>query len=133
MAVSSHGTMLKVRDGGAYLTIAEVLDIDGPTATVVASTAHSVDALAAPEVIVDGFEPGTIELSVNFIGDGTQALLRDAMYSASELEFRVEFPTPGMEAIEFRGLVVSFGTSIPVDGVLTANLVVTQTTHAAYV
>lgn len=127
MAVSSHGTLLKIGDGASpevFTTIAEVLDISGPGMSL-STDVWRTDDIATYAVVPTGFDPDEVTFDVNYTGDGTQGQVREAIATQALTSFRIELPTVPAETLAFTGYITRFRFSEPVDGVLQASVIVT--------
>lgn len=128
MAVSSHGTLLKIGDGAnpeVFTTIAEVLDISGPGMTL-STDVWRTDDIATYAVTPTGFDLEEVTFDVNYTGAGTQGQVREAIATQALTSFRIELPTVPVETLAFTGYVTAFRFSEPVDGVLTASVTITM-------
>ena len=127
-AISSFGTLLKIGDGAGtetFTTIAEVLDIDGPTLTQDTVEVTSQTATARhKEYIVTLKDGGEVTFDVNYVTtDGTHnpttGLIKD--YKDGTLRnFQIIFSDSGTTTWTIPAFVVSFGTTMPVNGALGA-------------
>lgn len=129
-AISSFGTLLKIGDGApteAFTTIAEVMDISGPSlaqgtveVTSQAATARYREFIAT---LKDG---GEISFDINYITtdgthDPTTGLLND-FEDGTLRNFQLVFPDTGSTTWTIPSIVTGFEPSAPVDGALTASV-----------
>ena len=134
MAVSSHGTLLQLSDGGdpeTFSTVAEVLDIDDVGSLVKVETFRG-DGNGFPAVVPDEIEPGEITFDLNYTGEAAQSRLRDAHLGQTRLSLRLVFPTIPVTSASFRGYVTGFLFTAPVEGVLRASISVTLASALAF-
>jgi|SRR5690606_6709915 len=123
MAVSAHGTALKISDGEAFVTVAEVLDIDGPGVTSEAVTYRGDGDVSL--VLPDAGDPVEMTFELNYTAAATQTFLLDAANTRALASFQVEFPTVPAQALAFDGYVTGFQFSAPVEGILRASVTIT--------
>jgi hypothetical protein len=129
-ARSSHGTQLKVGDGGTptevFATIGEVKDISGPSMTLNTETVTSHDSGGWMEIIPTLLEAGEMTFDVNYYKATTQTRLRTAQTARTRLNFQMVFPPTGSptDTLAFSGYVTGFEYSAPVEGVLTASVTI---------
>lgn len=132
MAVSAHGTILKMGDGnGGEFTVAEVLDID------VASTSFDVALLwedMNPHPIVRPGEVtvGEVTFDVNYTGETSQAAMRDVHTSQELRSWQVVFPTDPESVATFNGYVTALTILAPVEGILRASVTITMASPMEY-
>ena len=128
MAVSAHGTLLKMGDGAlpteAFTTIAEVGDISGPGLSRDMLEVTSHDSIYKAPV------PGMISLSdvtftINYTGATTQKALDTAAAKTTPTNFQLVSPLPTPETITFPAYVKEIGRESPVEGILTRQITLT--------
>ena len=129
-AISSFGTLLKIGDGAGtevFTTIAEVLDIDGPTLTQDTVEVTSQTATARyKEYIVTLKDGGEVTFDVNYITDdsthdASTGLIKD--YNDGTLRnFQVIFSDSGTTTWAISAYIVNFGPTMPVNGALNASI-----------
>jgi predicted secreted protein len=124
-AVSSFGTLLRIGDGAtpteAFTTIAEVLDISGPSYTLDTEevTNHSTTG-GYKEYIATLKDGGEVTFSVNFFQDTTHEALFDDFENRTRRNFQIVLPiSSGDDTFTFAAFVTSIGLEAPVQGVLT--------------
>lgn len=123
MAVSAHGTALKISDGEAFVTVAEVLDIDGPGVTTTTVTYRGDGDVSL--VLPDAGDPAEMTFELNYTAAATQTSLLEAATTRARASFQVEFPTVPAQTLAFDGYVTGFQFSAPVEGVLRASVTIT--------
>jgi hypothetical protein len=128
MTIPSHGTLLKIGDGGGtevFTTIAKIKDIGGPAfnrGTHDASTQTTDWGEVVPGIKMGG----QVTFDINLIPtDGTHdestGLLKDFI-DGTKRNFQLEFPDAGTTTWQFAAFVVNYEPDAPVDGLLTASL-----------
>lgn len=126
-AISSHGTLLKIHDGtSTYTTIAEVLDITGPSYEVRTEETTNHDSAGWAEftpTIIDG---GEVSFEVNYYSATTQDQVETDMLAKTKRLWQVVFPLPssGTDTRGFSGYVTANEPSAPVEGVLRFSLTI---------
>jgi len=137
-AVSSFGTLLQIGDGGSpsetFTTIAEVLDIDGPsyTSDTEEVTSHSTVG-GYKEYIRTLKDGGDVTFPMNFFQDPTQTALWDAYESGERTNFKIIYPLPGVDnTVTFAAFVTDIGGSAPVQGILQRNVTLKVTGQATW-
>ncbi len=129
-AISSFGTLLKIGDGApteVFTTVAEVMDISGPTQTL--ATAEVTPQTAANRArvfigtLIDG---GEVSFDINYepagaTHDQLTGLLKD-MRDVTLRNFQVIFPDAATTTWSLAAFVTTFDPTAPVDGALTASI-----------
>lgn len=131
-AISSHGTLLKIGDGGGsetFATIAEVKDISGPSYSVATENTTNHDSAGWGEVTPTIKSGGEVTCDINYYSAATQDSLETDMLALTKRNFQLVFPLPssGTDTREFAAYVTGFEPSAPVEGVLTASVTLTIT------
>lgn len=130
-ATSSHGTLLKMGDGGSptetFTTVAEVGDISGPEMMANTSDATSHDSGGWTETITTVKDLGEVTFDVNLVpGDGTHdgsTGLEAAYLDGLAHNFKIVYDNvTGDPEDAFAALVTKFSKGAPVDGKLTASV-----------
>lgn len=130
MGISSFGTLLKIGDGGGtevFTTIAEVLDISGPSLALNTeeTTSHSSPG-GWKESVATILEAGEVSFEVNFMPEhathnASTGLIRD-MVNRTKRNFRVVFPNTAQTTWTFPAFVTGFEPDAPVQGKLGAKV-----------
>lgn len=131
-AISSHGTLLKIGDGGGseiFTTIAEVLDITGPSYAWETEDVTSHDSAKWREHVPTIKEGGEVGFELNYYSATTQDAMRTDFMNGTKRNFQVVFPLPasGTETHAFAAYVTGIEYDAPVEGVLRQNVVLTIT------
>ncbi len=129
-AISSFGTLLKLGDGAGtevFTTIAEVMDISGPSSTMnTAEVTSQSSANGYSEHIGTILNGGEVTFDINYGPvDGTHdesTGLISVMNARTLNNFQLIFPDSGTTTWSFAALVTGFEPSAPVDGALTASV-----------
>lgn len=129
LAVPSHGTLLQIGDGGSpevFTTIAEVLDITGPSIAVDTEDVTSHDSGGWREHIATLADAQEVEFSVNFIPGNTThgptGGIYEKLVNRAKANYRLVFPTVPAKQVTFAAYVTNFEIEAPVAGVLRANI-----------
>lgn len=129
-ALSSHGTLLKIGDGGGsevFTTIAEVRDISGTSFAVSTEDVTNHDSSRWREHIATIKEGGEITFDINYYSATTQDQLRTDMLNMTRRNFQLVFPTSPTETHAFAAYITGMEYAAPVEGVLAASITLTIT------
>jgi hypothetical protein len=126
MAVSSHGTLLKIGDGGGgevFTTIAEVLDIDGFEMTLDREETTNHSSAGRKEYVATLLDSGEVSFECNFTQHATQAQLVTDQAAKTLRNFQIYFTnTSGNKTATFAAHITSIGHSSPVAGIATRSV-----------
>ena len=134
-AVSAHGTLFKVGDGGTpenFATVAEAKSISGPTfdSTVIDVTSQD-SASHVKEKIQGLLDSGDVTFECNWIpSNATQSSTTGLMYlhqNRIQRNMRLVIPTSPTLTANFRGFVKSIQPGFDIDGAVIINVNVTIT------
>ena len=129
-AIASFNALIKIGDGAtpteAFTTIAEVMDISGPSLTLNTAEVTSHDSGGWKETIGTILEGGEVSFDINFVPTNAthsegSGLIAD-MLARTVRNFQIVFPDSGSTTWEFAALVTGFEPGAPVDGALTASV-----------
>lgn len=127
-ARSSHGTQLKIGDGGSptenFTTIAEVKDISGPSISLNTEDVTNHDSGGWKEFIPTLLESEEVTFEVNYYNAATQAALETALNTRATKNFRIVFPLVAPLTKAFTGIVTKFGFDAPVEGIVKASVTI---------
>lgn len=136
-AVSSFGTLLQIGDGATptenFTTIAEVLDISGPSLSADTEDVTNHDSAGkTEEVIVTILRNGEITFDLNWIPThathNTTAGLHRDYKNRTRRNFKVVLTNPSASVIgPFAAYVIGFETDQPVGGKLGASITLKPT------
>lgn len=129
-AIDSNGTLLQAGDGAtpteAFTTIAEVLDISGPSLSLETEDVTSHDSGGNAEYIGTILDGGEVSFEINYIpGNATHnatAGLLKTMTDKAVRNFKLVFPTASPVTWQFTALVTGFEPAAPAKGKLTASV-----------
>lgn len=131
MAISSHGTLLKIGNGATptetFTTIAEVLDISGPSFSLGTeeTTHHGSEWAEYVATVIDG---GEVTFDVNLVPSETTQMgtsagsLWYALTNRVLNNFKLVLPDSGAMEFAFAAYVTKFELSEPLKGKLGASL-----------
>ncbi len=121
-AIAGNGVLLKMGNGATsnetFTTLAEVLDIDGPSQAreQIEVTSHSSGGWR--EYIAGLRDGGEVSFPVNMVpSDATQDALRDLYDSGESANFKIVYPNGYRDT--FAAIVTDWSTKSPVDGAVT--------------
>lgn len=123
--VGSHGTLIKIGDGGspeAFTTIARVKDIKGPGVKNDVEDVTCQDSAGWKEKLATISDGGQVTFELQFIPTNathsySAGLLKDA-YNRTKRNFQLVWPDSGNTTWTFAAYVAQFLPSGPVKGVL---------------
>jgi hypothetical protein len=131
---SSTGTLLQMDDGGGitFTTIAQVMDIDGPTISVdTEETTNQSSPGGYEEVIPTIKRSGEVTFDVLFDpSDATHDATTGMIFVLNgrlKRSFREVFPTTPSKRWNFTGYITNIGTAAPVAGLLRAPITIKVT------
>jgi predicted secreted protein len=123
-AVSGVGTKFQRWSGSAWVTLAEVNSITGPTMTRSFIDVTSLDSTGGYREFITGFrDAGTIALKMNFTRASYHAMKTD-FESAVAQNYQIVLPDTEHTAFEFEGLVTEIPLTIPTDDKITADVTI---------
>ncbi len=133
MAFSSHGMAFRVLIDGAYATIAEVKDINGPNVRSSVAVVRSDVPGSYPCVVPDGKEITETKFDINYSSASTHTFLLNAAMEQLELSFEIAYPVASMDVVRLKGYVTSFEPSSPVNGINSASVTVTHSSELSLI
>lgn len=124
-AISAHGTLFQMGDGGdpeTFTTVSEVIDITGPAPERATLDVTNQSSGQIKEYIGALIDAGKVSFDVNYIPtDATQDAstgLLSLVLSGVRTNFKVIFPDAATTTWSFGGLVLGFAPSMGVDAIL---------------
>lgn len=128
-ALNSTGTLLKAGDGGGpetFTTIAEVLDIAGPSLEIGTEEVTSHDSAGIREFVATLLDYGEITFDVNWYAGATQTSLRTDAINKTKRNFQLDFANVGAsdDVASFAGIITNFSFESPVEGVHKASVTI---------
>lgn len=127
-AISGVGTKFYRWDGSsavlAWVAIAEVNSISGPSMTRDTIDVTSLDSTGGYRDFIAGFrDGGTVTLTMNFTR-ATYDTMKDDFENDSAQNYEVVLPDDDNTSFEFEGLVTELPLEIPTDDKVTANVTI---------
>jgi predicted secreted protein len=120
-ALSGVGTIFNRWSGSAWVALAEVNSITGPTMTRAFIDVTSLDSTGGYREFITGFrDAGTISLKMNFTSATYLSLVEDFESSVVQ-NYQILIPDTAGTALEFIGLVTEIPLSIPTDDKISAD------------
>jgi predicted secreted protein len=114
-AVAGVGTTFARWSGSAYVPLAEVTSITGPTMTRDFIDVTSLDSGEGYREFITGFrDAGTISLAMNFT-DTSYSNLKSDFESVAAQQYLITLSNTEHTSLEFEGLVTEIPITIPVD------------------
>jgi len=123
-AVSGVGTKFNRWSGSAWVALAEVNNITGPTMTRDFIDVTSLDSTGGYREFITGFrDAGTISCTMNFTRDSYDLLKAD-FESATAQNYQIVLPDVESTGLDFEGLVTEIPLTIPTDDKITVDLTI---------
>jgi predicted secreted protein len=120
-AFSGVGTQFMRWSGSAWVALAEVNSITGPTMTRNFIDVTSLDSTGGYREFITGFrDAGTIALKMNFTRTTYDSLKTD-FESPTSQNYEVILPDAVHTTLEFEGLVTELPITVPTDDKVTAD------------
>lgn len=123
-AFSGVGTEFRRWNGSAWVQLAEINSINGPTMTRDFIDVTSLDSTGGYRQFIAGFrDAGTISLSMNFTRTTYDAFKAD--FESPDANFyEIVLPDAETTTLEFSGLVTEVPITIPTDDKVTADVTI---------
>jgi len=119
-AINGVGTIFQRWNGSAWVHIAEIKSIDGPSKTRDTIETTNLDTTGGYKTFIASFrDAGTVQLSMNFTR-ATYELMDDDFASETLKNYEIILPDSEVTSIEFEGLVTELGLSITTGDVVSA-------------
>lgn len=123
-AVAGVGTLLRRWNGSAWVNIAEVLNIGGPSFSRDVFEVTSLDATDLYRVFKAGFrDSGEVTFSMNFRRDEFDTLKSDFENNDNQ-NYEIVLPDDENTTLEFEGLVTNAPLTIPPDAQITVDVTI---------
>ena len=123
-AVAGVGTEFRRWSGSAWVQLAEISSINGPTMTRDFIDVTSLDSTGGYREFITGFrDAGTISLSMNFTRDTYDAFKAD-FESPLANYYEIVLPDAENTTMEFEGLVTEIPITIPTDDKISADVTI---------
>jgi predicted secreted protein len=123
-ATSGVGTQFRRWSGSAWVALAEVNSINGPTMTRDFIDVTSLDSTGGYREFITGFrDAGTISMTMNFTRE-TYELLKTDFESAVAQNYQIILPDEEDTGFDFEGLVTEIPLTIPTDDKITVDVTI---------
>jgi len=123
-AIAGVGTVFLRWSGSAWVALAEVNSISGPTMTRDFIDVTSLDSTGGYREFITGFrDAGTVSLTMNFTRT-TYDLLKTDFENDTAVNYQIVLPDTVATSFEFSGLVTEIPLEIPTDDKVTANVTI---------
>ena len=132
-AVSGVGTKFQRWNGSAYVSLAEVNSITGPSMTRAFIDVTSLDSTGGYREFITGFrDAGTISLKMNFT-TASYAFIKEDFQKVAANAYKIVLSDPVLSTLEFEGLVTELPLSIPTDDKVSADCTIKITGEVIFV
>jgi predicted secreted protein len=123
-AFSGVGTLFRRWSGTAWVNIAEVNSISGPSMTRETIDVTSLDSTGGYREFIAGFrDAGTLQLTMNFTRS-TYDTMKDDFEDDSAQNYEIVLPDDENTTLEFAGLVTECPIEIPTDDKVTSTVTI---------
>jgi len=130
-AIAGVGTKFKRWSGSAWVEIAEINSITGPSMSRDTIDVTSLDSTGGYREFITGFRnAGTVVLAMNFTRDTYETMLND-FESNTIQNYQIVLPDAENTGLDFEGLVSELPLTIPADDKVTADVTI-QVTGKVY-
>lgn len=123
-ALSGAGSKFRRWSGTAWVDIAEVRSITGPSMSRDTIDVTSLDSEDGYREFIAGFrDPGTVSFSMNFTRAGYDLMKSD--FESDDLQnYEIVLPDSETTSLEFEGLVTELPLTVAPDDVITADITI---------
>lgn len=123
-AVAGVGTQFKRWSGSAWVALAEINSITGPSMSRDTIDVTSLDSTGGYREFITGFRnAGTVVLAMNFTRD-TYELMKGDFESNVAKNYQIVLPDVENTGLDFEGLVTELPLTIPADDKVTADVTI---------
>ena len=123
-AVAGVGTLFRRWSGSAWVNIAEINSISGPSMSRDTIDVTSLDSTGGYREFIAGFrDPGTVQLTMNF-STTTFALMKTDFESDTAVAYEIVLSDPTYTSLEFIGLVTELPVEITADDKVTSTVTI---------
>jgi len=130
-AIAGVGTKFKRWNGSAWVDIAEINSITGPSMSRDTIDVTSLDSTGGYREFITGFRnAGTVVLAMNFTRATYETMLND-FESNTIQNYQIVLPDVENTGLDFEGLVSELPLTIPADDKVTADVTI-QVTGKVY-
>ena len=131
-AIAGVGTKFKRWNGSAWVEIAEINSITGPSMSRDTIDVTSLDSTGGYREFITGFRnAGTVVLAMNFTRATYETMLND-FESNTIQNYQIVLPDAENTGLDFEGLVSELPLTIPADDKVTADVTI-QVTGKVYI
>ncbi len=131
-AIAGVGTKFKRWNGSAWVDIAEINSITGPSMSRDTIDVTSLDSTGGYREFITGFRnAGTVVLAMNFTRATYETMLNDFEDNTIQ-NYQIVLPDEENTGLDFEGLVSELPLTIPADDKVTADVTI-QVTGKVYV
>jgi len=126
-AVAGVGTVCNRWNGSAWVAVAEINSITGPSMSRDTIDVTSLDSTGGYREFITGFRnAGTVVLAMNFTRD-TYELMKTDFESNTAQNYQIDLPDVEGTSLDFEGLVTELPLTIPADDKITADVTIQVT------
>jgi len=126
-AVAGVGTVFNRWNGSAWVAVAEINSITGPSMSRDTIDVTSLDSTGGYREFITGFRnAGTVVLAMNFTRD-TYELMKTDFESNTAQNYQIDLPDVEGTSLDFEGLVTELPLTIPADDKITADVTIQVT------
>lgn len=123
-AVAGVGTLFRRWSGTAWVNIAEINSINGPTMSRETIDVTSLDSTGGYREFIAGFrDAGTVTLNMNFTRAGYDQM-KDDFESDTLQNYEIVLPDAENTSVEFEGLVTELPLTISPDDKITVDVTI---------
>jgi predicted secreted protein len=131
-AIAGVGTTFKRWSGSAWVAIAEINSITGPSMSRDTIDVTSLDSTGGYREFITGFRnAGTVVLAMNFTRDTYETMKNDFESNVIK-NYQIVLPDVEATGLDFEGLVTELPLTIPADDKVTADVTI-QVTGKVYI
>jgi len=126
-AVAGVGTVFNRWNGSAWVAVAEINSITGPSMSRDTIDVTSLDSTGGYREFITGFRnAGTVVLAMNFTRD-TYELMKTDFESNTAQNYQIDLPDVEGTSLDFEGLVTELPLTIPADDKIIADVTIQVT------
>lgn len=123
-AISGVGTKFYRHDGAAYVAIADINNISGPSMSRETIDVTSLDSVGGYREFIGGIrDAGTVSFGMNFTRSG-YIQMKDDFESSIKRQYKIVIPDSDSTTLAFTGLVTELPLTIEVADKITADVTI---------
>jgi len=123
-AIAGVGTSFRRWSGSAWVAIAEVNSISGPTMSRDTIDVTSLDSTGGYREFIAGFrDPGTVQLTMNFT-NATYDVMKTDFEDDTAQNYEIVLADDIHTSLEFVGLVTELPVEVPTDDKITSTVTI---------